>query len=88
MTKIYLKNLGTPTSISKITTKTVKKHDQPYLKFQFDEDLPDKTQVIPSKNKSKITRKTVKKHDGSYLNLKIGANLPNKTQVLPPKNQK
>ena len=31
-------------------TKTVKKRDQPYLNFKFDQDLPDKTKVLPPQN--------------------------------------
>ena len=38
---------GTPTSKSKITTKTVKKHDQPCFNLKIEKDLPNKTQVLP-----------------------------------------
>ena len=31
-------------------TQTAKKHDWPYLKLKFDEDLPNKTQVLPPQN--------------------------------------
>jgi hypothetical protein len=31
-------------------TKTVKKRDQPCLNFKFDQDLPDKTKVLPPQN--------------------------------------
>ena len=41
---------GTPTSKSKITTKTVKKHDGSYLNLKIGENLPNKTQVLPPKN--------------------------------------
>ena len=69
----------------KNTTKTVKKPDQPYLNFKFDEDLPYKTQVLPLKIKK--TTKTAKKHDQPCLNLKFDKDLPNNIQVLSPQNK-